>query len=302
MNPNSPAQTESASSSPPWLRAAPVLFLLFWSAGFPVSKIGIQYAAPFTFLVLRYALALLVLIPCAIWLRPPLPKRWIAWLHAAVVGFCIQTVYFGMCYAAFSRGISAGVVALVVSLQPILVGVLAPALVGEKIGAKGWVGLGLGFCGAVVTILGYGETGHISPWGLLFSFGALFGMAGATLYEKRFGTFMHPVTSNMVQYAVGLVTTLPVASTDFRVDVTTPFIVTMTYLVIANSLVAISLYIAMLRFGRASQVSTLFYLVPPISGLMAWALLDEAMPLMAWVGMAVAGLGVALVRRQRNSV
>ena len=290
------AEDITVAAPPPWLRVAPVLFLLFWSAGFPVSKIGIQYAAPFTFLALRYALALLVLIPFALWLRPAWPRRHIAWLHVAVVGFCIQTVYFGMCYAAFSLGTSAGVVALVVSLQPLLVGVLAPLLVRERIGIKGWAGLGLGFCGAVVTILGYGETGHISPLGVLFSFGALLGMAGATLYEKRFSTGLHPVTSNMVQYAVGLATTLPIALLHFHVDVTARFMVTMSYLVIANSLVAISLYIAMLRFGRASQVSVLFYLVPPISGLIAWGLLGEAMPLLAWVGMAVAGLGVALVR------
>ena len=290
------AEDITVAAPPPWMRVAPVLFLLFWSAGFPVSKIGIQYAAPFTFLALRYALALLVLIPFAIWLRPAWPRRHIAWLHVAVVGFCIQTVYFGMCYAAFSLGTSAGVVALVVSLQPLLVGVLAPLLVRERIGIKGWAGLGLGFCGAVVTILGYGETGHISPLGVLFSFGALLGMAGATLYEKRFSTGLHPVTSNMVQYAVGLATTLPIALLHFHVDVTARFMVTMSYLVIANSLVAISLYIAMLRFGRASQVSVLFYLVPPISGLIAWGLLGEAMPLLAWVGMAVAGLGVALVR------
>ncbi len=295
------AEVQTISSVPLWLRAAPVLFLLFWSAGFPVSKIGIHYASPFAFLALRYALALLVLVPFAIWLRPALPARRIAWLHVAVVGFCIQTVYFGMCYEAFSLGTSAGVVALVVSLQPLLVGVLAPVLVREKIGPKGWAGLGLGFCGAVVTILGYGQNGHISTLGVLCSFGALLGMAGATLYEKRFSTGMHPVASNMIQYAVGLVTTLPFALLDFRVHVTLPFVTAMAYLVIANSLVAISLYIAMLRFGRASQVSALFYLVPPISGLMAWGLLGEAMPLLAWVGMAVAGLGVALVRGQRKA-
>lgn len=289
-------EDQAVSTTPLWLRAAPVLFLLFWSAGFPVSKIGIQYAAPFTFLALRYALALLVLVPFAIWLRPALPKRRVAWLHVAVVGFCIQTVYFGMCYAALAMGTSSGVVALVASLQPLLVGVLAPVLVREKIGTKGWIGLGLGFCGAVITILGYGETGHISVVGVLCSFGGLIGMVGATLYEKRFSTGMHPIISNMVQYGVGLVTTLPFALLDFRVHVSPPFVTAMIYLVIANSLVAISLFLAMVRSGQASQVSALFYLVPPISGLMAWGLLDEAMPLLTWVGMAVAGLGVALVR------
>nr|WP_295738225.1 DMT family transporter [uncultured Acidocella sp.] len=284
---------------PGWLRAAPFLFLMLWSAGFPVSKTGIQYAAPFTFLVVRYALALAVLVPVALWLRPALPKQRIALLHVAVVGFCIQTIYFGMCYAAFARGTSAGVVALVVSLQPLLVGVLAPLLVRERIGAKGWAGLGLGFCGAAITILGYGETGHISPLGVIFSIGALLGMVAATLYEKRFSTGMHPVAANIVQYVVGLVTTLPFALLHFSLHLTTPFIASMAYLVIGNSLIAISLYIAMLRFGAASQVSALFYLVPPVSGLMAWGLLGEAMPALAWVGMAVAGLGVALVRRQR---
>ncbi|WBO59762.1 DMT family transporter [Acidocella sp. MX-AZ03] len=117
---------EPEDAPPGWLRAAPFLFLMLWSAGFPVSKTGIQYAAPFTFLAVRYALALAVLVPVALWLRPALPKRRIALLHVAVVGFCIQTIYFGMCYAAFARGTSAGVVALVVSLQPLLVGVLAP--------------------------------------------------------------------------------------------------------------------------------------------------------------------------------
>lgn len=295
------AEDTPASSVPLWLRAAPVLFLLFWSAGFPVSKIGIQYAAPFTFLVLRYSLALLVLVPVALWLRPPLPTRRVAWLHVAVVGFCIQTVYFGMCYTAYALGASAGVVALVVSLQPLLVGVLASVLVREKISAKGWAGLGLGFCGAVITILGYGETEKVSVLGILCAFGALSGMAGATLYEKRFGTGMHPVPSNIVQYVVGLLTTLPFALLDWHVHVTPHFIMAMSYLVTANSLVAISLYIAMLRFGRASQVSALFYLVPPLSGLIAWGLLGEAMPVLAWAGMAVAGLGVALVRGQRRA-
>lgn len=288
-------------SAPPWLRAAPLLFLLLWSAGFPVSKVGIHYASPFAFLAARYGLALLLLLACALWLRPALPVRRSAILHAAIVGFFIQVVYFGLCYEAFSLGTSAGVAALIVSLQPLLVGVLAPLFVRERIGAKGWAGLALGFFGAVITILGYGQTAHVPFLGVVCCFGGLFGMVAATLYEKRYGSGLHPVTSNIVQYAVGFVATLPLALLNFRIELTPSFTFSMIYLVIGNSLIAISLYIAMLRFGRASQVSALFYLVPPLSGLMAWGLLGEAMPLLAWVGMAVAGLGVALVRGQRKA-
>jgi drug/metabolite transporter (DMT)-like permease len=287
-------------STPVWLRAAPFLFLLFWSSGYPLSKIGLQYASPFSFLTLRYLLVLLLLSPLCLWLRPPLPQRRIDWLHLAAVGFGIQTVYFAGCYGAFAAGASSGVVALIASLQPLLTAALAPLLVGERIEARGWAGLGLGFCGAVVVILGYERMAHFPLLGVLCAVAALCGMTGATLYEKRFGISQHPLTANMVQYVVGLVTTLPFALWHFHVVPNVHFITILVYLVVANSLVSISLFLAMVRAGRVSQVASLFYLVPPLAGLMAWATLDEAMPPLAWGGMVLAGLGVALARWQKT--
>jgi len=292
----------SDKSTPLWLRAAPFIFLIFWSSGYPMSKLGMHYAAPFSFLALRYATVLLVLAPLALWLRPPLPKRALDWLHLAVVGFGIQTVYFGGCYFAFADGTSSAGVALIVSLQPLLVAVLAPLLVGERIGLQGWVGLALGFIGAVLVISGYAHTAQMPALGVLSSVAALFGMTGATLYEKRFGIQQHPITANLVHYAVGLLTSLPIAlALGFRAAPAPVFIGIVLYLVIANSLISISLFLAMVRAGRASQVSALFYLVPPVAAVMSWALLGEPMPPLAWVGMAVAGLGVALARWHRKT-
>lgn len=286
-------------AAPRWLSIAPALFLLLWSLGFPVAKIGTAYVDPMLFLVLRYALVLVVLAPLIVWLRPAFPRRGREWLHLGVVGVLIQTVYFGLCYSAFAVGASAGSVALIVSLQPILVALAAPSLVGESIGRRHWLGLALGLAGAAIVILGRAAVEATSTIGLLCAVGALLGMSTATLYEKRFGSRHHPVAANTIQYAAGLASTLPLALAFGSLDVTwaAPMLAALGYLVIGNSLIAITLLLAMIRHGEASRVSALFYLVPPSAALLAWLMIDEPMPPLAWVGMAIAALGVALVTR-----
>ena len=285
---------------PLWLVAAPAIFLLLWSAGFGVAKLGLQHAAPITLLALRYVLVLVVLAPFALILRPPVPKTMRGWLDIAVVGFLIQVAYFGLCYIAFKSGVSAAGVAIVVCLQPILVALVAPRFVGESVSRMAWVGLALGLAGAVVVILSRSQVQAENSFGVLLTVGALFGITGGTLYEKRFGVSHHPVTSNMIQYAVGAAFTLPIAwaTEDMHMVWNVEFAAVLAYLVIGNSLLAMSLLLAMIRAGEVSRVSALFYLVPAFSALFAWPLLGEAMPPLAWAGMALAGAGVAMVSRK----
>lgn len=294
-----PSETNEAGSNRLWALVAPAVFLVLWSAGFAIAKLGLLHADPITFLALRYALVLAVLLPLVLILRPPLPARPVDWLHLAVVGFLIQAVYFGLCYIAMDVGLSAGALALIVSLQPILVGLLAPRLAGERVGALGWAGLALGLVGAALVIAARSEIEATSAWAVVAAVGGLAGMTAATLYEKRFGLSQHPVTANAVQYAVGLAAVLPVAWAieDMRVDWTGELVASLAYLVIGNSLVAITLLLAMIRRGQASRVSALFFLVPPGAALIAWAAIGEAMPPLAWLGMALAAAGVALVGR-----
>jgi drug/metabolite transporter (DMT)-like permease len=281
---------------PLWLAAAPVVFLLLWSAGFGVAKLGLQHAQPLTLLALRYVLVLVVLAPFAAVLRPPPPRGLRGWIDVAVVGFLIQVAYFGLCYLAFKSGVSAGGVAIVVCLQPILVALIAPSFVGEAVGRRAWIGLALGLAGAATVILARSQVAAENPLGVLMTVGALLGITAGTLYEKRFGVGHHPVTSNLIQYAVGAAFAAPLAllTEDVRIDWTGEFVAVMAYLVLGNSLLAMTLLLAMIRAGRVSEVSALFYLVPAVSALFAWPLLGEAMPPLAWAGMALAGAGVAL--------
>jgi drug/metabolite transporter (DMT)-like permease len=153
--------------------------------------------------------------------------------------------------------------------------------------------------GAVLVIMTRSAVDATSALGILCSFGALFGMTAGTLYEKRFGVAQHPVTSNLIQYAVGLAAVLPLAWAleDMQISWTGGMIASLLYLAVGNSLVSVTLLLAMIRRGEASRVSALFFLIPPIAALIAWALIGEAMPPLAWLGMALAAAGVAVASR-----
>ena len=248
--------------SPFWSMVAPALFILLWSGGFTALKAGLAYAEPITYLSLRYGVVLAVLVPLFLIMRPPLPKRPAEWGHQAVIGILVQTLYFGLAYMAMRLGISAGLQALIVSLQPILVGILAPGLVHERVGLVQWLGLGLGVLGAALVIMTRSAVDATSAAGILCSFGALLGMTAGTLYEKRFGVAQHLVTSNLVQYVAAM---LPWAwaLADMHVSWTGQMIAALLYLAVGNSLISVTLLLAMIRRGEASGVSALFFLIPP---------------------------------------
>jgi drug/metabolite transporter (DMT)-like permease len=278
------------------LQVAPVIFLIFWSGGFSAGKIGVAYTRPMTFLVVRYGIVLLLLAPLVLWKRPPLPASRAEWIHLAVVGVLIQGFYFALSYVALSSDMSSAAVAMIVTLQPVLVALVAPRLAGEIISRRTWIGLGLGLFGTVLVILARSRVEAISMVGVIAAFGALACITAGTMYEKRHGVGQHPVTANVVQYAAGLAVALPFAllREDLHVEWSTPFVVALTYLVVCNSLIAMTLLLLMIRHGEVSRVSALFFLVPPLAAVIGWLLLGEAMPPLAWVGLALAAAGVAI--------
>ena len=277
------------------------MFLCLWSTGYPVAKIGLQYAEPMTLLVLRYAAVVVIMAALFLILRPPLPKSRADWGHVAFVGFLIQAIYFGMSYFAFRSGVAAGTVALIMSLQPIIVAIIAPRWSGEAISARMWIGLALGLIGAGIVIIARSSIASPSILGFVFCVIALAGITLGSLWEKRFGLSHHPVTANLIGFTAGLIFVTPLMLATERMEVTWAweFTAALAYLVIGNSLIAVWLLLAMIRAGDVGKVSALFYLVPPLAAVLAWVLLGEVMPPLAWAGMAVAAVGVWLATRVR---
>lgn len=288
---------------PAWLKVAPVIFLVFWSNGFVASKIGLAHVEPLTFLALRYAIVVAVLLVAYAIFRPPMPTTRMAWVHLAVVGLLLQAAYFATAFLALSHGMSAGGTALITSLQPILVGLFAPMIANERVGARQWLGLAMGVGGSALVIAAKSSVDLASTTGLIFAVISLLTLTAGTLWEKRFGQDAHAVSANLVQYVVALAATAPLAwmFETMHVDWTWALAGSLTYLVVCNSLIAMSLLLAMLRHGEASRVSALFFLVPPGTALFAFLLLGERIPLLAWPGMVLAAVGIMLVTRRAKA-
>jgi drug/metabolite transporter (DMT)-like permease len=271
-------------------RLAPVAFVVLWSAGFSFVALGLPDSEPLTFLALRYAIVVALLALAIPFVRPPLPASRRDWIDLAIVGVLLQAGYFSLLYLALDLEASTGTIALIVSLQPILVALATS----EEVTARRWLGLGIGLAGAAVVIASRSSVGSLSAGGLLCAVGALLALTSSTLYESSFGSEHHPVTANAVQCGVALALTLPPALLieGFPVDWTPDLAISLSYLVLANSLVSITLLLLMMRRGEASKVSALFFLVPPLAAVIAWAVLGEQLPAVAWVGMVLAAVGV----------
>ncbi|MEM7213486.1 MAG: DMT family transporter, partial [Pseudomonadota bacterium] len=260
---------------PLWLSSAPFFFLLFWSAGFVFAKLGLAHAEPLTFLAVRFAIVAAAMGVVFVVMRPPLPKHPRDWMHLAIVGVLMQALYFGSTYLAFDWEVSAGTVALILSLHPILVAIIAPWSAGERIGWRRWAGLVLALTGTALVILARLEISVPSVAGILATLVALFSFLAATLWEKRFGETHHPVTSNLIGFFAGFIAVLPFAVVleTNHIDWNAELGIALGYLVICNSLIATTLLLAMIRFGEVSRVSALLFLVPPGAALLAWLIL-----------------------------
>ncbi len=296
----------SPSSTLWWSWGAPIVFILLWSSGFSFGKIGLQYAEPLTLLSLRYACVVIALLPIQQVLGLSWPATRREWTNICIVGLLIQFMYFSFSYVGMKQGVSAGTVALIVSLQPILVGICAPQLTGERQSRLQWLGLGLGLIGAVIVIAS-GSALQAGSWvGLVLVVISLFALTAGVLYERVSSTAVtgpHPVTANIIQCAIGLVFCLPLAlfMETNHVELTWQFGGALAYLVLCNSIITISLLLAMVRRQQAARVSALFFLVPACASVVAMFMLGETMAPAGWIGMAVAITGVLLASTRASA-
>ena len=283
-------------------KLAPFIFVIFWSGGYTFAKLGLAYIEPMTMLAVRYGIAVCVLLPFVLWFSKPWPASILHWAVLVITGFLLQCVYFGLSYLAFKKGMNAGTAAVIMSLQPILVAALGPNIIGSRGGRYLWAGLIIGFIGAALVTMSGNSLGP-SPWVAVFlALSALMGITVATLFEKWHEIKTDPMIGGFVQYIVGFVVLLPVAiaTETMIIDWHPELIISLAYLVIANSIISVGIYIALLQRGDATNISSLLYLVPPLAMFIAWSIIGEAVSKLALVGFALSAAGVYLVSRRAS--
>ncbi len=282
-----------------WSLGLPAAFVMLWSTGFIGARLGLPYIEPMTFLALRMLAATTLLLLVAWLTRAPWPSGRSAIGHTIVAGLLVQACYLTGVFMAIDWGQSAGVTAILVALQPLLTATLAGPLLGERITRWQWIGLMLGFAGVGLVISGQFGEGHISPATVIASAGALIGITGGTLYQKRFCPATDLRTGGTIQYAAsGVVIGVIALTTETgTIEWTGELVFALAWLVLVLSVGAIGLLFLLIRQGAASRVAALFYLAPPLTVLTAWFLFDEQLTSTALIGLGVVVAGVALVQR-----
>ena len=275
----------------------PTLFVVLWSTGFIGAKLGAPDAEPLTFLTIRFALAGAIFLVVVLAWRAPWPASWREAGHIAVAGVLIHAVYLGGVFAAIDLGVEAGVTALIVGIQPLLVGLAAGPLLGERVTGRQWLGLLLGLTGVILVVWRKLSLGLGTPEGMALAGLGLIALTAATLYQKRFCAEMPLRSGNAIQFAAATLATGAGALLfeDLQVTWSGEFIFALAWLVIVLSLGTFTLLFVLIRRGAAAKVASLFFLVPPCTALIAWGLFGERFGALGLCGMALAVLGVALV-------
>lgn len=299
----------ASATVPAMVRAMPAVFVLIWSTGFIVAKFGLPYAPPLTFLVLRYVLSIACFLIWIALAHAPWPREARQWLHLSVTGVLMHAAYLGGVWVAVKGGMGSGLAALIVGLQPVLtalwisgtsaLGDSAGATANNRVTPRQWMGLVLGLGGLLLVVSRkFGAGSEATVFTLACAVFALISITAGTLYQKRFMKPTDVRTANVIQLGAALLVTLPLALLETEaIAWNGEFLGAMAWSVLALTLGGSSLLYLLIQRGAATAVTSLLYLVPPTTALMAWLLFGESITATTIVGTALTALGVSLVVR-----
>ncbi len=278
----------------PWI--API-FVFLWSTGFIIARYSMPYAEPMTVIFIRFGSVVLCMLPVVMIWKAPWPNR-SQIIHIAIAGALLQAGYVGGVWAAVKEGMSAGLTALIVGLQPILTAWFA-AWIAEKVTPKQWLGLILGLLGVGLVVWAKLSLTGMSHLSLVFIVVALLSITMGTLYQKKYCAQFDLRTGSVIQFAASAMICLPLMFLfETREIIWAPeLILSLIWAVLALSIGAISLLFVMIRNGEATRVTSLMYLTPPTTAIMAWILFNEPITWTIILGIAITMSAVILVNR-----
>ena len=278
----------------PWM--APV-FVFIWSTGFIIAIYGMPHAEPMTFIVIRFSCVVICMLQIVLLFKAPWPSR-SQTIHIAIAGIFLQAGYVGGVWVAVKDGMSAGLVALIVGLQPILTAWLA-AFISEKVTRDQWLGLLLGLLGVGLVVWTKLSLIGLSAFAIFFGCFALLSITAGTLYQKKFCSQFDIRSGSVIQFAASVLVCAPLMLIfeTMEVEWVPEMIGAMLWGVFAISIGAISLLFILIRNGAATKVTSLMYLTPPTTALMAWFLFDDPITWVIVLGILLTSSAVVLVNR-----
>lgn len=279
------------------IAAMPAVFVVIWSTGFIVARYGMPHAPPMKFLASRYFLSVLCFAVWALAARVAMPSGQGQLKHLAVTGVLMHAGYLGGVWAAVKLGMGAGLVALLVGLQPVLTAIWVSSQ-GAAVSGRQWIGLVLGFGGLALVVWQKLGVGEIHGANLMLAVFALISITVGTLYQKRFVLPCDVRTASLIQLCAAFAVTLPLALLETEaMNWNGRLVGAMAWSVLALTLGGSSMMYLLIQRGAATVVTSLLYLVPPCTAVMAWLLFGEAITVSTVAGMALAAAGVSLVVR-----
>ena len=280
------------------INSMPIVFVLIWSTGFIVARYGMPYAPPFHFLAWRYLFSITCFLFWIYFAKVAWPTHSRQWFHLAVTGALMHAGYLGGVWSAVKLGMGAGLTSLIVGFQPVLTGIWLSST-GGKVTKRQWLGLILGFVGLMLVVSKKIESSlEVTPWSLVCILTALASITIGTLYQKKFVQPCDVRSANTVQLISALLLTAPLAfleAGDMQWNL--QLWGSMAWSVLGLTLGGSSLLYMLIQRGAAASVTSLMYLVPPTTALLAWILFDEVITALTLIGIALTAVGVSLVVR-----
>jgi drug/metabolite transporter (DMT)-like permease len=294
----------SALLATAFIRATPLTFALLWSSGFIVAKYAAADADPFTFLAARFASAMLILAAIAFATRAPWPATAREAGHCMMAGVLLHGLYLAGVWWAIAQGLPAGIAGLFSAMQPLLTALLAAPLLGDRVTTWQWGGIVTGFIGILLVLAPRLVVVEVAALGtvalpMLVNLVAIVAVTLGTFYQKRFLAGADLRSGTCLQFVGALAVVVPLTLIGpTRFDPTPSLILSLAFSVLVLSIAAIALLLVMIRRGEVARVAALIYLVPPLTAILAFALLGESLSAVQIAGMAVTAVGVWLATRR----
>ena len=283
------------------LVGAPSLFVVLWSTGYISARLGLPYAEAGTFLMMRFALAAIFMVALVVASRAPLPTSFREWAHCAVVGALVHGLYLYGGFASIQEGLTPTTIAVVVGMQPVITAVLIGPILGEAVNIRQWGGFFLGTVGVVLVIVAnFASIGFGSGAPAVFlSLLCVLSISVGTLYQKRFCASVDLRSGTMIQLIMAAVMMWGISSwfETGHVEWTGTFVFALMWSVLVLSVGAYTLLWWLVRRKAATNVVSLFFLMPPVTAVFDWLLFEQKVSLITLMGIAIAVAGIAIVIR-----